>query len=142
MSPTATSDITRSDTTPVDTVRRIQESIGHGDMLSLMAHMAKDVRWAISCEDRSAAPFLAEYSGRQGVHAFFEAMHVVDVTAFDVKEIVGDGDTVWALLHIAWTAPTGRKVDMNEAQVWKFRGDKVVSVDIFPDTMAIATAFA
>jgi len=126
----------------VDTVRRIQEAIGRGDVLSLMAHMAKDVRWAIKCEDRSAAPFFAEYRGRQGVAAFFEAMHVVTVTKFEIWELFGEGDVVFADLDIAWTAPTGGSVDMEEVQVWRFREDKVVSVDLYPDTIAIAAAFA
>ncbi len=104
--------------------------------------MAKDVRWAISCEDRSVAPFFAEYLGRQGVAAFFEAMHSVTVTRFEICDIFGEGDVVCADLHITWTAPTGRTVDMHEVQVWRFRDDKVVSVDLYPDTMAIAAAFA
>ena len=142
MSPDDTAGSEPASTEHVDTVRRIQEAIGRGDMLTPMAHFAKDVRWAINCADRSAAPYFAEYRGRQGVAAFFEAMDVVRITAFDVKEVSGKGDVVWAWLHIAFTAPSGRTVDMDEAQIWKFRGDKVVSVDLFPDTMAIAAAFA
>jgi ketosteroid isomerase-like protein len=125
----------------VDTVRLIQEALGRGDIMAPMAHMARDVRFAVNCTDREAAPFFGEYRGRQGVAAFFEAMDVVDMTAFDIKAVIGEGDLVMVWLHMAFTAPTGRTVDMDETQIWRFRDDKVISVDLFPDTLAVAAAF-
>jgi ketosteroid isomerase-like protein len=125
----------------VDTVRRIQEALGSGDIMAPMRHMAKDVRWTVNCADADAAPFFGEYHGRQGVAAFFEAMDVVDMTSFDIKAVIGDGDLVMVWLHMAFTTPTGRSVDMDETQVWRFRDSKVLSVDLFPDTLAVAAAF-
>jgi ketosteroid isomerase-like protein len=127
---------------PVDTVRHIQEALGRGDILAPMAHLSRNVRWAVSCSDRDAAPFFQEYTGRQGVVAFMQAMDVVDMTAFDIKAVVGEGDLVFVWLHMAFTAPTGRTVDMDETQVWTFSDGKVISVDLFPDTKAVAEAFA
>lgn len=125
----------------IATVRHIQEALGRGDVMAPMAHLAKDVRWAVNCTDRNAAPFFGEYSGRRGVAAFFEAMAVVDMTAFDIKAVFGDGDLVLVWLHMAFTTPTGGAVDMDETQIWRFRDGKVASVDLFPDTLAVATAF-
>jgi ketosteroid isomerase-like protein len=106
-----------------------------------MASMARDVRFAVNCADPDAAPFFGEYRGRQGVAAFFEAMDVVDMTSFEIKAVIGEGDLVMVWLHMAFTTPAGRSVDMDETQVWKFRDGKVVSVDLFPDTLAVAAAF-
>jgi ketosteroid isomerase-like protein len=127
----------------VDTVRAIQEALGRGDIMAPMAHLAKDVRWAVACTDRQAAPFFGEYTGRQGVLAFMQAMDVVTMDDFEIKAVIGQGDLVAVWLHMAFTAPTGRRVDMDETQIWRFRPDgKIVSVDLFPDTQAVAAAFA
>jgi ketosteroid isomerase-like protein len=125
------------------TVCQIQEALERGDILSPMAHLTKDVRWAVNTADRDAAPWFGEYRGRLGVAAFFEAFSVVTTTDFEVKTVMQDGDRVVVLLHIGFDSPKQRHVDMDEAQVWQFRDDgKVQSVDLFPDTLAIAAAFA
>jgi ketosteroid isomerase-like protein len=126
----------------VKTVRAIQEALGRGDILAPMAHMSKKVRWAVACADRQAAPFFKEYTGRQGVAAFLADMDVVDMTSFEIKSVFGQGDLVCVVLHMSFTTPTGRTVDMDETQVWAFSDGKVTSVDLFPDTQAVAEAFA
>jgi ketosteroid isomerase-like protein len=138
--PTTTTDPAPSH---VETVRAIQEALGRGDIMAPMSHLAKDVRWAVACADRHAAPFFGEYTGRQGVLAFMQAMDVVTMNDFQIKAVIGEGDLVAVWLHMAFTAPTGRTVDMDETQIWRFRPDgKVISVDLFPDTQAVAAAFA
>ena len=127
---------------PVAIVRQIQEALGRGDILAPMAHLSRKVRWAVACADREAAPFFKEYTGRQGVLAFMKDMDVVEMTAFEIKAVVGQDDLVFVWLHMAFTAPTGRTVDMDETQVWTFAEGKVTAVDLFPDTQAVAAAFA
>jgi ketosteroid isomerase-like protein len=136
-----------SGTTPVpvshvETVRQIQEALGQGDIMAPMAHFSRSVRWAVACADREAAPFFKEYIGRQGVVAFMQDMDVVEMTDFEIKAVVGEGDLVMVWLHMAFTAPTGRTVDMDETQIWTFSDGKVIAVDLFPDTKAVAEAFA
>ena len=126
----------------VETVRQIQEALGRGDIMAPMAHLSRKVRWAVACADRQAAPFFKEYTGRQGVVAFMQDMDVVEMTDFQIKAVIGEGDLVVVWLHMAFTAPTGRSVDMDETQVWTFAEGKVVAVDLFPDTQAVAAAFA
>ena len=127
---------------PVETVRQIQEALGRGDIMAPMAHLSRKVRWAVACADRQAAPFFKEYIGRQGVAAFMQDMDVVDMTDFQIKAVIGEGDLVMVWLHMAFIAPTGRAVDMDETQIWTFADGKVVAVDLFPDTQAVAAAFA
>ena len=125
----------------VETVRQIQEALGRGDIMAPMAHLSRNVRWAVACADRDAAPFFKEYTGRQGVVAFMEAMDVVEMTDFEIKAVFGEGDLVVVWLHMAFIAPSGRTVDMDETQVWTFAEGKVIAVDLFPDTAAVAAAF-
>jgi ketosteroid isomerase-like protein len=127
---------------PVEIVRSIQEAFGRGDLLAPMAHFSRHVRWAVACADRDTVPFYKEYTGRQGVAAFMDDMDVVDMTAFEITSVFGSGDQVCVRLHMAFTAPTGRTVDMDETQIWTFADGKVVAVDLFPDTQAVALAFA
>jgi ketosteroid isomerase-like protein len=126
----------------VDTVRHIQEALGRGDIMAPMAHFSKKLRWAVACADRRAAPFFKEYTGRQGVAGFMQDMDVVTMNAFEIRDVFGHGDLVTVVLRMAFTAPTGRTVDMDEVQIWRFAEGKVISVDLFPDTQAVAAAFA
>jgi ketosteroid isomerase-like protein len=137
-----TSEPSAGATSHVETVRQIQEALGRGDIMAPMAHMSKKLRWAVACTDRQAAPFFKEYTGRQGVVAFMQDMDVVDMTSFEIKAVFGEGDHVVVWLHMAFTAPTGRSVDMDETQIWTFADGKVIAVDLFPDTQAVAEAFA
>jgi ketosteroid isomerase-like protein len=126
----------------VETVRHIQEALGRGDIMAPMAHLARNVRWAVNCARDDVVPFYREYLGRQGVVAFMEAMGAVEMKAFEIKAIFGQGDHVAVWLHMAFTAPSGRNVDMDETQIWTFSDGKVVAVELFPDTLAVADAFA
>jgi ketosteroid isomerase-like protein len=126
----------------VETVRQIQEALGSGDIMAPMAHLSRKVRWAVATDDRDAAPFFKEYTGRQGVLAFMEDMDVVDMTHFEIKAVFGQGDLVAVWLRMAFTTPSGRTVDMDETQIWTFSEGKVIAVDLFPDTKAVAAAFA
>lgn len=124
------------------TVRKIQDALGRGEIIETMAHFARDVRWAVNTSDRDAAPWFKEYSGRQGILAFFEDMSQVSMEDFVVEDVIGEGDVVVALLHMAFATPAGGRVDMDEAQVWRFEGGKVKSVELFPDTLAVSRAFS
>lgn len=122
-------------------VYAIQEAIRRGDLMELMAHVARDIRWAVNTNDRRAAPWFGEYRGRKGVLAFFEALSQVDVVEFTIKAVVGEGDLVAAWLHVEYQVPSGSDVKMDEVQFWRLRDGKVESVDLFPDTLAIFRGF-
>lgn len=124
------------------TVRKIQDALGRGQIIETMAHFSRDVRWAVNSADKDAAPWFKEYTGRQGLLAFFEDMSQVTMNDFVLEDVVGEGDVVVALLHMAFTTPGGGQVDMDETQVWRFEGAKVKSVELFPDTLAVARAFS
>jgi len=128
--------------TSLETVRAIQEALGRGEIMFAIGHLARDVRWSVNVADRGAAPWFGEYRGRRGALAFYEAMSVVDLTTYDVRSIVGDDEVVMVWLHMEFTAPSGRAVAMDEVQVWAFDGAKVREVEFFPDTLAVAAAFA
>lgn len=127
--------------TPVAVVRAIQEAIGRGDLLPLMGRLHRNVTWSVNVARRDAAPWFGLYRGRQGVLRFFEDLSRVEMRRFDVRGVLGDGDLVMVWLQVGWTSPTGRDVDMNEVQIWRFEDDRVISVELLSDTLAAAEAF-
>lgn len=128
--------------TNVEVVRKIQDAISRGEIIEAVAYLARDVRWAVNTMDRDVAPWFEEYRGRSGVAAFFEALSQVEMRQFEVKAVAGDGELVTVWLHVRFTAPSGREVDMDEVQLWTLNEGRVRSVDLFPDTLAIARAFS
>jgi ketosteroid isomerase-like protein len=125
----------------VDTVRAVTEALGRGDLLAVMGMVAKDVRWAVNAADREAAPWFGVYQGKRSLPDFFSELAKLDFTDFTLKAILSEGDLVITWLHVAFTSPLGREVDMEEVQIWQLADGKVASVDTLLDTAAVAAAF-
>jgi ketosteroid isomerase-like protein len=125
----------------VDTVRAVTEALGRGDLLAVMGMVSKDVRWAVNAADREAAPWFGVYQGKRSLPDFFAELAKLDFTDFTLKAILSDGDLVITWLHVAFTSPLGREVDMEEVQIWRLADGKVTSVDTLLDTAAVAAAF-
>jgi ketosteroid isomerase-like protein len=126
----------------VDTVKAITEALGRGDLLAVMGMVSKNVRWAVNAADREAAPWFGVYEGNRSLPDFFAELAKLTFTDFTLKAIVSDGDLVMTWLHVAFTSPLGRDVDMEEVQIWRLADGKVTSVDTLLDTAAVAAAFA
>lgn len=125
----------------VDTVRAVTEALGRGDLLAVMGMVSKDVRWAVNAADREAAPWFGVYQGKRSLPDFFAELAELDFSDFTLKAILSDGDLVITWLHVAFTSPLGREVDMEEVQIWQLADGKVTSVDTLLDTAAVAAAF-
>ena len=65
-------------------------------------------------------------SGRSSI--FFDALGTVEFTSTHRTAMVADGDLVITWLHVAFTSPKGRDVDMEEVQIWQLADGKVQSV--------------
>lgn len=126
----------------IDTVKEVTEALGRGDLLAVMGMVSKDVRWAVNAADREAAPWFGVYQGKRSLPDFFAELSKLTFTDFTLKGILSDGDLVMTWLHVAFTTPLGRQVDMEEVQIWQLAGGKVTSVDTLLDTAAVAAAFA
>src|SRR5271166_5896939 len=125
----------------VDTVTAVTEALGRGDLLAVMGMVSKDVRWVVNAADREAAPWFGVYQGKRSLPDFFAELAKLDFTDFTLKAILSDGDLVITWLHVAFTSPLGREVDMEEVQIWQLADGKVTSVDTLLDTAAVAAAF-
>ena len=125
-----------------DIVRTVTEALGQGDLLAVMGLVAKDVRWAVNAADRDAAPWFGIYEGKRSLPDFFAELARLTFSDFTLKAMLSDGDLVITWLHVAFTSPKGRDVDMEEVQIWRLADGKVQSVDTLLDTAAVGAAFA
>ncbi len=123
-------------------VRSVTEALGRGDLLAVMGMVTKDVRWVVNAADRQAAPWFGVYEGKRSLPEFFAELARLTFTDFTLRAMLTDGDLVITWLHVAFTAPTGRSVDMEEVQIWQLSDGKVRRVDTLLDTAAVGAAFA
>jgi ketosteroid isomerase-like protein len=128
--------------TNAEIVRTVTEALGQGDLLAVMGLVAKDVRWAVNAADREAAPWFGVYEGKRSLPDFFAELARLTFSDFTLKAMLSEGDLVITWLHVAFTSPKGRAVDMEEVQIWRLAGGKVQSVDTLLDTAAVGAAFA
>jgi ketosteroid isomerase-like protein len=125
-----------------DIVKTVTEALGRGDLLVVMGLVAKDVRWAVNAADRDAAPWFGVYQGKRSLPDFFAELAKLTFTDFTLKALLADGNLVMSWLHVAFTGPNGRSVDMEEVQIWQLADGKVHSVDTLLDTAAVGAVFA
>src|ERR1035437_2458015 len=123
------------------TVREITAALARGGLLAVMGQLSKDIRWAVNAADRDAAPWFRVYEGRKSLPDFFSELAKVEFSDFTLKAVASEGDVVMTWLHVAFTGPSGRSVDMEEVQVWEFENGKVRSVITLLDTAAVAAVF-
>ncbi len=129
-------------TANADIVRSVTEALGRGDLVAVMGMVDRNVRWAVSAADRDAAPWFGVYEGKRSLPDFFAQLAELDFSEFELKALLSDGDLVMTWLHVAFTSPKGRPVDMEEVQIWRLADGKIVSVDTLLDTAAVGAAFA
>ncbi|HEY2070499.1 MAG TPA: nuclear transport factor 2 family protein [Rhizomicrobium sp.] len=109
-----------------------------GDLEPIMAVAAEDVVW----DSNSASPHF-RFGGRyNGHHGFKEALSLIAsefvIVHYDIKEITGEGDVLWALNDIeVLDRKTNRQVKIRLANRWEFRGDKIISCTEFFDSAGV-----
>ncbi len=112
-----------------------------GDALALMGHLSRDVQLRVGAGQPDAAPWFGVYHGKRGVLQFLERLATIGTVEITEKALVADGDLVVAWIHVAFSGPNGRAVDMDEAHIWRLADGKIVSIDYLVDTAAVAAAF-
>ena len=126
--------------THVETVTRIYEAFGRGDIPTVLDHLADDVAWE-SWTDNTAAtrgvPWMQPRQGKAGAAAFFTGLaSQLQVTEFSVLSIMGSGDQVAVELVIAANVlATGRSYRDEEMHLWTFdEAGRVTRLRHYADT--------
>jgi len=129
-------------TTNADIVRAASDAIVRGDTLALMGHLARDIRWSVGAGSPEAAPWFGVYHGKREVLQMMGDL--ADAGPFEITDIamVAEDDLVVTWVHVTFSGPNGRAVDIDEAHLWRLVDGRIVSVDFLVDTAAVAAAFA
>ena len=118
-----------------ETLRAITGAYLQGDLGPLMAIASDDIVWDSNAR-RSLFRFGGVFKGRVGLQ---EALSLIAsefaMLKYDVQEIVGDGDTVWALSDVILSEhKTGKRASFRLANRWQFKDGKLVQFTEFFDT--------
>ncbi len=107
--------------TPIETVRHLYAAFGRGDIATILAALADDVDW--EHDNLAPVPWLQTLKGREQVPRFFDVlMTQIEITRFEPTLLLGEGDTVVALIDLRCTVrATGREiVEPDEVHIWRF----------------------
>jgi len=124
----------------VESIQKIYEAFGRGDIGYIISQLTEDVRWVSHFE--AVVPWAGDYSGKSNVPRFFDAIgQSVDVTSFTPGEFVAQGGTVVSVGEFGCRVrATGKSAHTRWVFIWKLREGRVFSYEQFHDP-AIAQAF-
>jgi ketosteroid isomerase-like protein len=111
----------------LNTVKRIYESFGTGDVPAILDQLTDDVDWCVVAGS-DVAPWYGQRTGKDEVRSFFEALSdVVDVLGFSLDAFAVSEDEVMVLLNSfsMKSKQTGREASMTLMHYWHLRDGKV-----------------
>ena len=120
------------------TIRRVLAAYAEGDLEPLLAAFDDDVEWhsnALTGHYRFGGP----HKGKAGLCEGLSVL-AADYTLhrYEVRELVGEGDVIWALCDVAAThSRSGRPVSIPLVSRWQFGGGKVIAFSEYFDTAAV-----
>lgn len=126
----------------VATVRAMYEAFGRGDIPAILECLADDVDWEAGRVEDHGVPWLRQGQGKAHVVSFFETLGAIEFKRFEPKTVMGDGDTVLAVIELeAVVTATGATLEDLEVHVWTFNADgSVRSLRHVVDTVVHARA--
>lgn len=133
----------------VETVQRIYEAFGRGDVPAILAGLAEDVRWE-EHPTRNAAqdhdvPYMRPRSGREAVVGFFQDIEEdFDMQSFNPHSFLeGDGLVAAVTEFDLIVKATGKRVRDEEIHLYEFDSEgKVTAFRHFLDTAKAIEAHA
>ena len=120
---------TTTTSTHVGTVADLYGAFGRGDVPFILDHFADDISWEEGLRV-TEMPWFQRRTGKQQVAEFFQILNQsLVLSTFDPQMIVGDGDTVIAVIRIAGSiVSNGNPVEEDLwVHLWKFGADGKVA---------------
>jgi len=127
----------------IQSVQRLYEAYGRGDVEAVLAELSDDVDWAAEAASRSV-PWYGNYRGKAEVPKFFAAIGTnVDVTEFEILSLTSNETDVVATVRWAYTVnATGKRAAMYMQHWWRFEGGQITFFRGSEDSEQSAAAFA
>lgn len=124
--------------TPLDSVRKIYEAFGRGDVPFIVDMMSDDVEWEAWSDNSAQAagvPWLRPRRGKGGVAEFFQLVGQFQIHEFQVLSIMANDRQVAAEFVIDATPPGARRYRDEELHLWTFGDDgRVTRLRHYVDT--------
>lgn len=123
-------------------VEEIYGNFGRGNVAAIADSFAEDIRFVHA--GGSVIPYAMDRHGKSAAMAFFaDLAESVDISQFEVREYVEQGNSVVALgLWAGRARSTGKSFATDWAMLWAFDGTKVKFYQGFEDTLAVGQAFS
>jgi uncharacterized protein len=106
----------------IETVQRIYQAFGSGDVAAILEHIAPDVAWEYGWAE-TPIPWLVPGRGREHVASFFGVVgRELEFHRFEVNHLLGGDKVVVALvsLEVAVRSTGKRIVETDEPHIWHF----------------------
>lgn len=111
----------------VAAVQDIYACFGRGDIPGILAHVAADARWEHDAADHGI-PWLKPGVGHDHVLKFFGELAAVEISVFDVRNLLAGGDQVAGVVWLEATVKaTGGQFKDFEVHLWTFNAEGKVS---------------
>jgi ketosteroid isomerase-like protein len=126
----------------IESVQRLYEAYGRGDVAAVLAELADNVEWAAEAASTSA-PWYGAFNGKGEVPRFFKEIgSSIEVTEFTPLSFTSNDTDVIVAVHWSFTVnATGKRAAMNMQHWWRFANGKIVSFRGSEDTEQTAAAF-
>jgi ketosteroid isomerase-like protein len=113
------------------------DAFGRGDMDAIFAVFADDIVW--SNHSSAASPTHGEFKGKEALQQYFAStLDAIEVTGFELKTLVAEGDHVVALLEQAFTRKaTGKTEEGPLVHFCEVRDGKITRVDEFEGDLEV-----
>ncbi len=125
----------------VETVQRMYEAFGRGDVPAILAGLAEDVRWEDHPTGNAAqdhdVPYMRPRSGREAVAGFFQEIgEDFEMQSFNPHSFLeGDGLVAAVIEYELTVKTTGKRVRDEEVHLYEFDSEgKVTAFRHFLDT--------
>ncbi len=127
----------------IESVQRLYEAYGRGDVEAVLAEVADEVDWAPHAASTSV-PWYGSYHGKGEVARFFKEIGSnVEVTEFTPLSFTSNETDVMVAIRWAYTVnATGKSAAMHMLHWWRFADGKVVLFRGSEDTEQSAAAFS
>ena len=123
----------------LETVTKIYEAFGKGDIPAIMSTIADDVRWEEwnnNTAQQAGVPWLKSGNGKNAALDFFKLLGEMKFNQFDVKSLIEGPGQVAAEVVLEMEIPaTGATIKDEEIHLWTFNdAGQVVRLRHYLDT--------